>query len=49
MKFKGGTQEETQRIPNEARVDNDDIQKDENIVKTRYGRTVRKLDRLTYQ
>ena len=33
----GSGQEHIQKISNEARIDNDDIQKDENIVKTRYG------------
>ena len=45
----GGDQEHIQKISNGARIDNDDMQKDENIVKKRYGRTVRKPDRLTYQ
>ena len=34
---------------NNTRVDNNGIQKGENIVKTRYGRTIMKPDRLTYQ
>ena len=45
----GSRQEHIQKISNGARIDNDDIQKGENIVKTRYGRTVRKPDRLMYQ
>ena len=37
------------KIENETRVINDGIQKGENIVRTRYGRTIRKPDRFTYQ
>ena len=32
-----------------TRADNNRIQQGENVVKTRYGRTIRKLDRLTHQ
>ena len=45
----GNSQENIQKTLNKTRVHNDDIQKGENIVKTRYGRTRRKPDRLTYQ
>ena len=45
----GNDQEHIQKILNKTRMDNDDIQKGENIIKTRYGRTIRKPDRLTYQ
>ena len=38
-----------EKIANEAGLDNDTIKAVENIVKTRYGRTVRKPDRLMYQ
>ena len=33
----------------DTRMDNNGIQKGENIVKTRYERTIRKPERLTYQ
>ena len=42
-------QEQIEKIANEERVDNDTIKASENIVKTRYGRIVRKPDRLMYQ
>ena len=45
----GTGQEHLQKTVIDTRVDNNGIQKDENIVKTRYGRTIRKLDRLSYQ
>ena len=45
----GSGQEHIQKLSNGARIDNDDIPKDENIVKTRYGRNIRKPDRPTYQ
>ena len=48
-KPQGSKQEHMQEMSNETRVDNDDVQEGENIVKMRYGRTVRKPDRLTYQ
>ena len=32
-----------------TRADNNRIQQGENVVKARYGRTIRKPDRLTYQ
>ena len=47
--LQGNGQECTQKILNNIRVDNNGIQKGENIVKTRYGRTIRKPDRLMYQ
>ena len=45
----GNGQEYTQKTLNDTRVDNNSIQKGKNIVKTRYGRMIRKPDRLTYQ
>ena len=45
---KGNGQQHTQNILNKTNVDNNGIQKDENIVKTRCGRTIRKPDRLMY-
>ena len=39
----------TYKKSNGASIDNDDKQEDENIVKTRYGRTVGKPDKLMYQ
>ena len=45
----GSGQEQIEKIANEAGVDNDAIKTDENIVKTSYGRIVRKPDRFMYQ
>ena len=45
----GSSQEETEEISYSTRVDNDNINEGENFVKTRYGRVVRKPDRLMYQ
>ena len=47
--LQGNGQQCMQNILNNTRVDNNDIQKGENIVKTRYGRKIRKPDRLPYQ
>ena len=41
----GNGQEDIQKMLIKKRVDNDDLQKGENIIKTRYGRTIR----ITYQ
>ena len=45
----GSGQEHIQKIPNETRIGNGNIKEGENIVKTKYGRTVKKPDRLVYQ
>ena len=45
----GSRQEHIEKISNEARIVNVGIKKGENIVRTRYGRTIRKPDRFTYQ
>ena len=45
----GSRQEQIGEISNGTRVHNDNIKEGENIVKTRYGRIVRKPDRLMYQ
>ena len=45
----GNSLEDIQKIVNRTCMDNGAIQKGENIIKTRYGRTIRKSDRLTYQ
>ena len=45
----GNRPEHIQEISNETRVGNNNIKEGENIVKTRYGRIVRKPERLTYQ
>ena len=42
-------QEHTQTIVNNTREDNNNIQQGEDCIKTRYGRTIRKPDRLSYQ
>ena len=42
-------QEHIQRTVNNTREDNNKIQQGENCVKTRYGRTIRKPDRHSYQ
>ena len=42
-------QEYIQRTVTNTREDNNKIQQGENCVKTRYGRTIKKLDRLLYQ
>ena len=42
-------QEHIQRTITNTRQDNNRIQQDENVVKTSYGRMIRKSDRLTYQ
>ena len=44
-----GNRQDMQKTVISTRVDNNRIQQGENVVKTRYGRTVRKPDRLTYQ
>ena len=44
-----GSRQEQIEISDGTRVDNDNIKEGENIVKTRYGRIVRKPDRLMYQ
>ena len=44
----GNRQEHIEKISNETRMDNDNIKEGENIVKTKYGRIVRKPDRLMY-
>ena len=45
----GSRQEQIEKIANEAGVDNDTMKVGENIVKTRYGRIIRKPDRLMHQ
>ena len=42
-------QEHKQGTVSNTKQDNNRIQQDENVVKTRYRRTIRKPDRLTYQ
>ena len=44
----GTRQEHMEKLSNETWVNNDNIKEGENIVKTRYGRIVRKPDRLMY-
>ena len=44
-----GNWQDMQKTVINTRVGNNRIQQGENAVKTRYGRTVRKPDRLTYQ
>ena len=48
-KSQGSRHEQIEEISDSARVDKDYIHEAENIVKTRYGRIVRKPGRLTYQ
>ena len=38
-----------QKTVNNPREDNISTQQNENVVKTRHGRTIRKPDRLTYE
>ena len=45
----GRGHEQKEEISDSTRVDNDNMNEGENIVKTRYGRIVRKPDRLMYQ
>ena len=45
----GSRQEQIEEISDSTRVDNNNINEGENIIKTRYRRTVRKPDRLMYQ
>ena len=45
----GSRQEQIEEISDSTRVDNNNINEGENIVKTRFGRIVRKPDRLMYQ
>ena len=42
-------QEHIQGTVTNTREDNNRIQQDENVVKTRYGKAIRKPNRLTYQ
>ena len=42
----GSRQEQIEEISDSTRMNNDNINEGENIVKTRYGRIVRKPDRL---
>ena len=45
----GSSQKQIEEISDSTRVGNDNINEAENIVKTRYGTSVRKLDSLMYQ
>ena len=47
--LQGSRQKQTEEICSTTRVVNENINEGENIVKTRYGRIVRKPDRLMYQ
>ena len=47
--LQGSREEQTEEVCSNTRVDNDHKKEGENIVKTRYGRIVKKPDRLMYQ
>ena len=46
--LQGSWQKQKEEICSSTRVVNDNINEEENIVKTRYGRTVKKPDRLMH-
>ena len=47
--LQGSGQKQTEKIYSNTRVVNENISERENIVKTRYGRIVKKPDRFMYQ